>query len=75
MLQFFLELTIALLAVYGAYSALHEIVALLERMVGSEPSPKQADPRNGQTQGKEVSHGESGESRESGRSDHVGRDD
>ena len=71
MLQFFLELTIALLAVYGAYSALHEIVALLERMLGIKPSDQTIDSMNDQGQGKEDSHGESGESR---RSDHVGRD-
>ena len=72
MLQFFLELTIALLAVYGAYSALHEIAALLERIVGTKPSNPTIDPTNDQRQGKEDSHGKS---RESGRSDHVGRDD
>ena len=72
MLQFFLELTIALLAVYGAYSALHEIAALLERMLGTKPSDPTSNPTKDQRQGKEDSHGESGES---GRSDHVGRDD
>ena len=71
MLQFFLELTIALLAVYGAYSALHEIAALLERLVGTKPTDQTMDITNDQRQGKEDSHGESGKSR---RSDHVGRD-
>ena len=70
MLQFFLELTIALLAVYGAYTALHEIVALLEKLVGSKPSAEQMDPMN--EIGKEDSHGESGTT---GRDDHSGGDD
>ena len=69
MLQFFLELIIALLAVYGAYSALHEIVALLEKIVGlRSPDRKREnliEPR------KEDSHDREGES---GRTDHIGRD-
>ena len=70
MLQFFLELTIALLAVYGAYTALHEIVALLEKLVRSKPSSENMDPLNENR--KEDSHGDSGKT---GRDDHPGGDD
>ncbi len=69
MLQFFLELTIALLAVYGAYTALHEIVALLEKLVRSRPNSQTRDPMNENR--KEDSYGEAGESR---RDDHLGGD-
>ena len=70
MLQFFLELTIALLAVYGAYSMLHEIVAVLEKLVRSRPNQENRDQEN-ETR-KEDSHGEAGTT---GRDDYAGRDD
>ena len=70
MLQFFLELTIALLAVYGAYSALHEIVALLQKMI--QPSPSGKDGNLKKEEGKEDSNGRA---EETGRTDHTGGDD
>ena len=70
MLQFFLELTIALLAVYGAYTALHEIVAMLEKLVCSKTPKSKMNHIN--PQGKEDAHGESGTT---GRDDHIRGDD
>lgn len=70
MLQFFLELIIALLAVYGAYSALHELVALLEKIIQLKPSEE--DGRKIKKNRKEDSHGGA---EESGRTDHIGRND
>ena len=35
MLQFFLEIIIAVLAVYGGYTALHELAALLCKWIGA----------------------------------------
>ena len=70
MLQFFLELIIALLAVYGAYSALHEIVALLEKMV----QPKPTVGVGGETKKKRKGDSHGG-AEESGRTDHTGRND
>ncbi len=67
MLQFFFEIIVAVLAVYGAYTALHELAALLCKWIGA-PRDVSAD---GETEkGKEDSE----DGRTTG-SDHAGGDD
>lgn len=73
MLQFFLELIIAILAVYGAYAALHQLAALLDKLIGTKSVCQDRGDRL-ERKGKEDSHGGESES-ESGRPDHIGRDD
>lgn len=52
MLQFFIEMMIAILAVYGGYTALHDLAALICKWIGA-PEYRPDVPR--QIQGKEDS--------------------
>ena len=67
MLQFFLEIIIAVLAVYGAYTALHEIGALICKWIDA---PRYNCEGKRSDKGKEDSE----DGREQG-SDHAGRYD
>ncbi|MBQ8288238.1 MAG: hypothetical protein IJX76_05640 [Clostridia bacterium] len=67
MLQFFFEIIVAVLAVYGGYTALHELAALVCKWIGaprytledSEPRNRKEDSEDGRDEG----------------SDHAGGDD
>lgn len=67
MLQFFFEIIVAVLAVYGGYTALHELGALIGKWIGS--------PRNSPKEDLTQVGKEDLENERTGRSDHVGRDD
>ncbi|MBQ8382704.1 MAG: hypothetical protein IJX47_05815 [Clostridia bacterium] len=67
MLQFFFEITVAVLAVYGGYTALHELVALICKWIGA---PRYTSEINGSEKRKE----DSDDGRDEG-SDHAGGDD
>lgn len=65
MLQFFLEIIIAVLAVYGAYTALHEIGALICKWIDApryggaddESNKEKEDSDDGRDQGSDHSGG------------------
>lgn len=55
MLQFFFEIVVAVLAVYGGYTALHELVRLIEKLLGASPYSREDAPNEIPTR-KEDSH-------------------
>ncbi|MBQ7355015.1 MAG: hypothetical protein IJW62_05805 [Clostridia bacterium] len=67
MLQFFFEIIVAVLAVYGGYTALHELAALLCKWIGA---PRYTVGADAEQSGKEDSE----DGRTKG-SDHAGGDD
>ena len=66
MLQFFFEIIVAVLAVYGGYTALHELSAFLCKWIGAPDA---------QSKGEEPKGKEDSEDGGSGGSDYAGRDD
>ena len=70
MLRFFFEIIVAVLAVYGGYTALHDLAALISLWIGSRcDDGKDADVEEPNDEGKEDSPNGGTEG-----SDHTGRD-